>query len=229
MTRSTMRPDGPNFPGFPRPYPHIPPEVPPGTPPRPATPPPVPTVRMPSDDLRSQVYDQLLARRTMFLERPLDTETASFLAAQLMTLDADGDDEQPVTLMVNSPGGPLDAAAAVLDTLDLMRCPVDTTCIGQATGTAAVVVAAGTGTRRAGMSAQFRLRLPDVDLTGSANQLRDEVAHVNRLHELMVDRLATVTGQERRLVERDVEQGRALSADEAQTYGLVDELVQRRR
>jgi ATP-dependent Clp protease protease subunit len=222
------RPDGP-IPGYPRPYPHIPPEVvPPGAPPLPAVQPPVPTVWMPSDDLRGQLYDQLLARRTVFVERPIDTETASFVAAQLMTLDADGDADQAVTLLVNSPGGPLDAAAAVLDTIDLMRCPVDTTCIGQATGTAAVVVAAGTGTRRAGMSAQFRLRLPDVDLAGSANQLQDEVAHITRLHEALIDRLASVTGQERRLLERDVEQGRALSADEAQSYGLVDEVVQRR-
>jgi ATP-dependent Clp protease, protease subunit len=218
-------PDEPGFPGFLSPYPHLPPEFePPGRPPRPTVHPPVPMVWMPpADDPRSHVYEQLLSRRIVFVERALDAETASLVAAQLMTLDADAD--ASVTLVVNSPGGPLDAAAAVLDTIDLMRCPVDTTCIGQAVGTAAVVVAAGTGTRRAGSSAQFRLRLPEVDLTGSATQLRDQVTEVRRLHDLLVDRLVSVTGQERRLVVRDIDRGRGLSAEEAETYGLVDEVV----
>jgi ATP-dependent Clp protease protease subunit len=245
-------PDEPDFPGFLSPYPHLPPEFElPGRPPRPTVYPPVPAVWMPADDPRAQVYEQLLSRRIVFVERALDAETASLVAAQLMTLDADadagsgggagtgtgaGDDAdadvtslQPVTLVVNSPGGPLDAAATVLDTVDLMRCPVDTTCIGQATGTAAVVVAAGTGARRAGRSAQFRLRFPEVDLTGSATQLRDQVVEVRRLHDLLIDRLVAVTGQERRLVVHDLERGRALSAEEAVAYGLVDEVVERPR
>ena len=114
----------PRFPGFP---PELPPEVPP--PPRPDVPssperpghphpgyPPIPTVPMPPprppapeplDDLRSRVYDQLLARRTVVLDRALDGETAMFVAAQLMTLDAEGTER--ITLIVNSPGGPLDA------------------------------------------------------------------------------------------------------------------------
>jgi ATP-dependent Clp protease protease subunit len=149
------------------------------------------------------------------------------VAAQLMTLDADGD--EPITLLVNCPGGPLDAAATVLDTMALVRGPVETTCLGQAVGTAAVVVAAGTGRRRAGPGARFSLRLPSVELSGPASRLRDEVAHVARLHDMVVDHLARATGQDRRLVARDVERGRSLSAPDAVTYGLVDELVTRSR
>jgi ATP-dependent Clp protease protease subunit len=233
----------PGFPRDPRPYPHVPPEIVPSPgPERPFPHPPVPTVWLPGDDLRSQVYEQLLARRTVLVQGPLDAEAASLVAAQLMTLDADtgttdagtfagdagtGPAPRPVTLVVNSPGGPLDAVAAVLDTVDLMGCPVDTTCLGQAVGTAAVVVAAGTGRRRAGASAQLRLRLPEVSFRGSAARLRDEVEHHRRLHELLIDRLAAATGQERRLVARDVEQGRTLGAEDAVAYGLVEELVTR--
>src|SRR4029450_5498622 len=155
------------------------------SPPRPGRPhPDHPTVPMPStpqpsapeplDDLRSRVYDQLLARRTVLLDRALDGETAMFVAAQLMTLDAEGTEH--ITLIVNSPGGPLDAAATVLDTIALVRGPVDTTWLGQARGTGAVVVAAGTGRRRVGASAQLQLRLPEVELAGTATRLGDGAA-----------------------------------------------------
>jgi ATP-dependent Clp protease protease subunit len=177
------------------------------------------------DDLRSRVYERLLSRRTVFLDRALDGETASVLAAQLMTLDADGSD--PITLLVNSSGGPLEAVGGVLDTIDLVECPVDTTCLGQAVGTAAVVVAAGTGRRRTGAGAVFRLALADVELSGTAGQLGDQVGLLRRLHDDLVERLAALTGQDLKLVARDVERGRALSADEAVAYGLVDELVRK--
>jgi len=216
-----------SIPGDPR-FPEVP------FPPRPARPhPDHPTVPLPStpqpsapeplDDLRSRVYDQLLARRTVLLDRALDGETAMFVAAQLMTLDAEGTEH--ITLIVNSPGGPLDAAATVLDTIDLVRGPVDTTCLGQASGTAAVVVAAGTGRRRVGATAQLQLRLPEVELAGTATRLGDEAAHLRRLQDAIVDRLAAATGQDRRLLARDVDRGRVLTAPDAVAYGLVDEVI----
>jgi ATP-dependent Clp protease, protease subunit len=230
MTGAASGPDDPIFPG-------TPPEVPfppgPDRPPRPPAPawPTVPVVPVPDpgpplDDLRSRVYDQLLARRTVLLDRPLDGATATFVSAQLMTLDADGDDR--IELIVNSPGGPLDAASAVLDTIDLVRCPVDTVCLGQATGTAAVVVASGTGRRRVGTTARLQLRLADAELSGSAARLAEEAAAHRRAHDGMIDRLAAATGQTRRLVERDVERGRVLAGQDAVAYGLVDEIVTRK-
>jgi ATP-dependent Clp endopeptidase proteolytic subunit ClpP len=132
-----------------------------------------------------------------------------------------------ITLIVNSSGGRLDAAATVLDTAELVRGPVDTTCLGQAGGTAAVVVAAGTGRRRAGASAQLQLRLPEVELVGTATRLGDEAVHHRRLHDAIVDRLAAATGQDRRLLDRDVDRGRRLPASDAVAYGLVDDVIDR--
>lgn len=221
-----MSPDPPDFP-----YPGQPPEiVPPVQPQRPVTYPPVPVVPFPSgpdDGLRQRIFDQLLARRTIFLDRSLDRDAATLLAAQLMTLDAEGEADEAITIVVNSPGGPLDAVGGVLDTIDLVRVPVHTSCLGQAAGTAAVVVAAGTGRRRAGAGAVFHLRLPDIELAGTAGRLRDEVDHQRRQHEGLVDRLAAITGQDRRLVARDIEKGRALSAEEAVAYGLIDEIARK--
>jgi ATP-dependent Clp protease, protease subunit len=208
-----------------------PPEIlPPGEPRRPIHYPPVPIVPMPpghQDPLRQRIYEDLLARRTVFLDRPLDLDAATLVAAQLMTLDAEGDADEAITIVVNSQGGPLDAVGGVLDTIDLVRAPVHTSCLGQAAGTSAVVVAAGTGRRRAGAGAMFHLRLPDIELAGTAGRLRDEVDHQRQLHEAMIDRLAAITGQDRKLVARDIDQGRTLTADEALAYGLIDEIARK--
>lgn len=224
MAPAASIPDDPRFPGFPSevPFPPQPGPAPPGYPPVPMV--PMPPAPHPAEGLRSLVYEQLLGRRTVILDRALDAETATLVAAQLMTLDADS--SRPITLVVNSPGGPLDALAAVLDTVDLVRGAVDTTCLGQAVGTAAVVVAAGTGRRRIGAGAQMRLRLAEVELAGPAGRLDDELAHLRELRQAVIDRLASITGQDRQLVERDIDEGRALSAREALAYGLVDEVIE---
>jgi ATP-dependent Clp protease, protease subunit len=225
MTQSASIAGDPRFPGFPPevPFPPHPEPGRPGYPPVPMVPMPSSPASSPADDLRSRVYDDLLARRTVVLDRALDGETATLVAAQLMALDADGD--QAITLVVNSPGGPLDAAAAVLDTIDLVRGPIDTTCLGRADGTAAVVAASGSGRRRMGAGARVRLRLADLELTGSASRLDEDLARHRDLQRVLVDRLVAITGQERRLVERDVETGRTLTAVEAVDYGLADEVI----
>ena len=189
--------------------------------------PPVPQVPIPVEPaagrgFESTIYTELLERRIVFVRDRLDHDTATLVTAQLMTLDAD--DTSPVTLVVNSGGGPVNAVAGLLDTIDLVRYPVDTSCVGRAEGTAAVVVAAGTGRRRCGRGATFRLRLPDLEAAGPADRLRRDVESATRVQRELVDRLAAITGQSRALVARDVERGRLLTADEAVTYGLVDEV-----
>ena len=217
--------------------PWLPPErpsevpVPPGFPhpgpgPRPVYPPvpqvPIPGAPAAAGGFESTIYTELLERRIVFVRDRLDHDTATLVTAQLMTLDAD--DTSPVTLVVNSGGGRVDAVAGLLDTIDLVRCPVDTSCVGRAEGTAAVVVAAGTGRRRCGRGATFRLRLPDLEAAGPADRLRRDVESATRVQGELIDRLAAITGQSRALVARDVERGRLLTADEAVTYGLVDEM-----
>ena len=121
MTAAASTPDDPRVPGSP---PEVPFPFPPGPawPDRPGGPvapmPPLPAPP-PGGDVRSKVYEHLLARRTVMLDRPLDDAAATLVAAQLMSLDAESSDR--ITLLVNSPGGPLGAAAAVLDTIDLVR------------------------------------------------------------------------------------------------------------
>ena len=195
-------------------YPPVPPGPFPGEPARP-------------DSFASGVYAELLERRVVFLRDGLDHDAATLVTAQLLTLDDEGGDAQPVTLVVNSGGGPVSAVPGVLDTIELLGCPVDTTCVGRAEGTAALVVAAGTGRRRCGPAATFRLRFPDVEAAGPADRLHREVESATQLQEGLVDRLAAITGQSRALVARDVERGRTLTAEEAVAYGRVDEVTSR--
>jgi len=173
----------------------------------------------------SGVYADLLERRIVFVRARLDHDAAMLVTAQLMALDAD--DSAPVTLVVNSGGGPADAAVGVLDTMDLLRCPVDTSCVGRAEGTAVVVVAAGSRHRGCGPGATFRLRFPDLEAGGPADRLQREVENAAQLQRTLVDRLVAITRQSRALVARDVERGRMLTAEEAVAYGLVDEVSTR--
>jgi ATP-dependent Clp protease protease subunit len=179
-----------------------------------------------SPDAYAAVHEQLFARRMVVVDRPLDAETAALVAAQLLALDGTGD--EPITVVVNSPGGPLDAAGAVLGSVDLVACPVDTMCIGRAAGTAAVLAASGTGRRRIGAAASLDLRLADIALSGSATRVRDDVEMLRQMRQGLIDRLVATTGQERRLIERDIDRGRVLSAVDAVTYGLADEVVEPR-
>lgn len=172
--------------------------------------------------LDPEVAGQLRARRQLLLQGPLDGERATRLTAELMALETDGPD--PVTVTLNSPGGDLASLFSVTDTLQAMRAPVNTRCLGQARGTAAALVAAGTGTRRAGAHAQLVLQLPGAQAAGSATDLdraaRTETGLTDQLFELM----AQVTGRAREEVVADWERGRVLSADEAWRAGLIDEI-----
>ncbi len=169
-----------------------------------------------------EVAQQLRARRHLLLQGSLDGERATRLAAELMTLEADGLD--PITLTINSPGGDLTSFFAVTDTLRAMQAPVATRCLGQARGTAAALVAAGTRQRHAGRHAQFVLELPASQATGSAVDL-DRAAHAETgLADQLLDFVADATGRRRDQVEPDWQQGRVLSAEEARHEGLIDEV-----
>jgi len=173
-----------------------------------------------------EIARRLFERRMVVFSGPLDEGAAARVAAELMTLDADGD--EPIELVVNSPGGPLECAVPVLDVVDLLRGPVDATCIGQAVGTAAFVVACATGRRRASPRARLGLRLAEVALEGSSSRIDGQVGAVVALRDDLVDRLARSTGRAAADLVAATERGPLLSAPEAVAAGLLDEVAERR-
>jgi ATP-dependent Clp protease protease subunit len=200
------------------------PEVPPFiTPPaEPAAPPPL--VVAPSWTApRPEAYDRLFERRVVFVRGPLDEHAATDLCAELMALD--GASAEPVSVLVNSPGGPLPAIVPVLDTLSLMRAPVDTTCLGRALGTAAVLVAAGTGTRRAGPRSRLSLRIgSEASISGTASEMARSVELWLRQRDDLVELLAARTGAPADELRRQLDDGADLEPVAALALGLLDTL-----
>jgi ATP-dependent Clp protease protease subunit len=175
----------------------------------------------PGSSWPEQVRGELFGRRVVLLRGELDDLLAGQVSAELMMLDATGD--EPVTLHVDSRGGPLHAAFGLVDTIDLLGVPVETVCVGRAEGSAVAVVAAGTQ-RFAAPHAQFRLSEPDSSVSGSARDIEAWATEHQRQLATYVQRLATATTRPAEHVEADLAMGRWLSASEAVTYGLVDAL-----
>ena len=167
------------------------------------------------------VRAQLRGRRVVTLTGRLDDALASMVAAELMALDADGDDA--ITLQVDCQGGTVEAAFTLMDTIDLLGVPVRTRCVGRADGVAAAVVAVAPS-RAATPHARFRLAVPEVSFIGSAANLEANAREHQRQLEQFVSRLAAATGRPFEHVEADIERGRWLDAEEALTYGLIDEI-----
>ncbi len=202
---------GPFPPAFPWPWEPPRPDRPdrPGTPPGPGG----PWAAGPSVEAR------LLDQRVVRLWGPLDDASVGRACAEMMALDATGDDA--VQLYVGSSGGPLHLALTLIDTIDLLGVPVHVTCLGRAEGAAVGVVAVG-ARRYAAPHAQFHLTEPEVWVRGRASHLAVWAEHHRAELERFVERLAEATGRPAEHVEADLSMGRWLGADEACRYGLVD-------
>jgi ATP-dependent Clp protease protease subunit len=174
-----------------------------------------------ADEATDWVRSQLFERRIVLLSGELNDVTAGEVVAQLMTLDAIGDDH--VTLQVNSWGGSLQAAFSVIDTIDLLGVPVHTVCVGRAEGPVVAVVAVGEH-RRAAPHARFRLAQPRFDTRGTASELAEWSLQCQRQVDRFCDRLAEATHQSSGRIADDLEAGRFLSATEALRYGLIDDI-----
>jgi len=174
-------------------------------------------VRSPEDLLRSQLFE----RRIVFVTGAFDELAASDIAAQLMTLDAAGD--EAVQLRIDSPGGALEPAFVVIDTIGLLGVPVHATAAGRVEGSAVGVLTA-CERRVATPHARFRLSQPGESVRGVAAVVETWVAHKQRLLDDFHRHLAETTGHPLEQIEADTEAGRFLAADEAVAYGLVHEV-----
>jgi ATP-dependent Clp protease protease subunit len=171
-------------------------------------------------------FARMFARRSVWLRSRFDNGAASRLTAELLALDAES--RRPIELIINSPGGPVDAAMGVVDTLDFVHAPVTTLCIGQALGTAAAVLACGSSPRRATPTARLSLRLSPVELAGSASELRGHAQQVAELRDRLAVRLAGATGQLPAVIVIGLDDGGFMTAEQAVGYGLIDEVADHR-
>jgi ATP-dependent Clp protease protease subunit len=209
--------------------PEIPYPFPPGRPdpiPRPAPVPPVVPVVVEHDG--PDAYERLLAQRRVVVRGRLDSANATRLAAELMALDAES--ARDIEVLVNSPGGPIADVLALLDVMALVRAQVATTCFGQAFGTAAAVVACGTGRRRATPNATLSLRCDEPEAaTGTAAQVATQAELAAQLRTRLAAAVASATNRSADEITAELGSGGVLDAAGAVAAGIVDEVAPRGR
>ena len=175
------------------------------------------------------IYSRLLKDRIIFLSGEIDDYTANLVVAQMLFLEIEDPDKE-INLYINSPGGSVTAGMAIYDTMQYLRCPVSTLCIGMAASMGAFLLAAGAkGMRRTLPNAEIMIHQP---LGGAQGQASDIVIHAENILKIkkkMNQILAQRTGQPLEKVEQDTDRDHFLDAEEALAYGIVDEIVPPRR
>ncbi|MFH9726206.1 ClpP family protease [Streptomyces sp. NPDC017254] len=172
-------------------------------------------------------YSKLLESRIVFLGTPIDETSANDVVAQLLHLDHAAPD-QDVSLYINSPGGSVTAMTAIYDTIRSLHCDVETTCLGQAASTAAVLLAAGTpGKRMVLPGARITLQQPVAEepMQGQPSDLDLQAREMLRLRALVAGMLTEATGQTPERIDADLDRLTVLDAPAAVAYGLVDHVV----
>ena len=175
------------------------------------------------------IFSRLLMDRIVFLGAPINDEVANIIIAQLLFLDADNP-EKDVFMYINSPGGHVHSGMAIYDTMQHLRAPLNTICMGMAASMGAFLLASGTKGKRAALPhCRIMIHQPSGGGQGSAADI--EIAARELLHtRATMNRLFSLhTGQPVEMIERDVDRDRYMSADEAKAYGIIDQVFEPRR
>ncbi len=175
------------------------------------------------------IYSRLLKDRIVFMGEEIHDITASLVIAQLLFLEAE-DPEKDINLYINSPGGSVSAGLAIYDTMQHIKPDVSTICVGMAASMGAFLLAAGTkGKRYALPNSEIMIHQP---LGGARGQATDVIIHAERLirtKKTLNRILSEKTGQPLEKIEKDVERDFFMSAEEANAYGLIDEVLYKRK
>lgn len=172
--------------------------------------------------VEANVWRKLYENRTLYLRGAIEDTVADTLVAQLMSLDADSDKD--VTLYINSPGGLVSGMFAVYDVMNLMRAKVNTVCVGVAASAAAFLLGTATGTRAATENARIMIHQPLGGARGQAVDIQIQARQIAFLRERLNEILADRTGKSVEQITRDTDRDFWLSAPDAVTYGLIDEV-----
>ncbi|UCH79522.1 MAG: ATP-dependent Clp protease proteolytic subunit [Candidatus Coatesbacteria bacterium] len=174
------------------------------------------------------IFSRLLKDHIIFIGAPLDDNVANLVIAQLLYLEKE-DAERDVLMYINSPGGSVSAGFAIYDTMQFIRPPVATYCLGMASSMAAVLLAAGAkGKRFALPNSTILLHQVSSGFQGQASDIDIHAKEVLRLKNLLNQVLAEHTGQDLATVERDTDRDNFMTPEEAVAYGLIDGVVANR-
>ena len=171
------------------------------------------------------IYSRLLLDRIVFISGEVNDEMANAICAQLLFLQSQ-DAKKEISVYVNSPGGSVTAGLAIYDTMQFVKCPIATYCIGQAASMGAVLLTAGTKGRRFSLpNARIMIHQPWGGAEGKASDIEITAREILRLKEILNGILAKHSGQKAADVVRDTDRDHFMSAEEAKAWGLIDEVL----
>ena len=171
------------------------------------------------------IFSRLLEERIIFLAGPISDMNANVVIAQMLYL-ASKDSKRDIKLYINSPGGSVTAGLAIYDTMQYLKCPVSTICIGLTASMAAVILAAGTKGKRFSLpNAEILLHQVAGGMQGQAADIEITAKQILKMKEKLNKILSSQTGQPIAKVEKDTDRDFYLTAEEAKKYGLIDEVI----
>jgi ATP-dependent Clp protease protease subunit len=173
------------------------------------------------------IYSRLLKDRIIFLGAPIDDIFANLVIAQLLFLEAE-DPEKDINLYINTPGGSVTAGLGIYDTMQYVKPPINTICLGQAASMGAFLLTAGTkGKRFALPNTRVMIHQPMGGFQGQATEIDIHAREILKIRERLNEIMAKHTGQPLERISQDTERDYFMSAEEAKRYGLIDEVITR--
>ena len=176
------------------------------------------------------IFSRLLKDRIIFLSEDVNSASASLVVAQLLFLESEDPDKE-ISLYINSPGGSITDGMAIVDTINYIKCPVSTICVGMAASMGAVLLASGAkGKRFATPNAEILIHQPLISggLSGQTTEIKIHADHMVKTREKLNKLLSERTGQNLETIERDTERDNYMTAHEALEYGLIDGILEKR-
>lgn len=176
------------------------------------------------------IFSRLLNDRIVFIGEPINDTVASLVVAQLLYLESQ-DPEKEISLYINSPGGSISAGMAIYDTMNYIKCPVSTICIGMCASMAAVLLACGEKGRRIALPhSKIMIHQPLINghFQDQTTNLEIEAAEMERIRKMLNELLADVTGKDVSVIEKDTDRNNYMDALSAKEYGLVDKVLGKR-
>lgn len=175
------------------------------------------------------IYSRLLKDRIVLIGGPIDDHVANLVIAQMLFLEAE-DPEKDIQMYINSPGGVVTAGMAIYDTMQYVKPPVSTICVGQAASMGAFLLAAGSkGKRFATPFSRIMVHQPVGGVQGQATDIDIQAKEILRMKDILNKLLSKHTGQSLDRVTQDTERDFFMSAEEAKEYGIIDEVFQARK
>ena len=175
------------------------------------------------------IYSRLLKDRIVFIGSEINDEVANSVIAQLLFLEAENP-EKEISVYINSPGGNITSGLGIYDTMQLISSDITTICVGQAASMAAVLLAAGTEGKRYSLpNARIIIHQPYGGIKGQATDIEIKAKEILRMRENINDILALHTKQPKKKIQDDVERDFIMTPSQAVEYGIIDEILSKRK